>query len=200
MNSLEHLNQALFLQINSGSGSPAWLLYLATSIADGLIYLIPLTLLVMWCWGDSRQRELLMKVCLVTFLALGVNQLIGLVWQHPRPFMVGIGHTWIAHAADSSFPSDHATVFASVAFTLLVGGAIRSGTAALFAGVIVSWARIFVGVHFPFDMLGAVVIAVLTCAAITPIWRRIGRMVTTLAEQLYRIIFARPIHAGWIRR
>jgi membrane-associated phospholipid phosphatase len=46
---------------------------------------------------------------------LAINQAIGLVWQHPRPFMAGIGHAWISHATDSSFPSDHTTVSFGVA-------------------------------------------------------------------------------------
>jgi undecaprenyl-diphosphatase len=43
-------------------------------------------------------------------LFLLINQVIILLWQHPRPFVIGLGHTYLAHAADSSFPSDHLTL------------------------------------------------------------------------------------------
>ena len=52
-------------------------------------------------------------------VALLVNQLIGLVWQHLRPFMIGLGHSHLAHVADSSFPSDHLTLLWAVAFSLV---------------------------------------------------------------------------------
>lgn len=200
MNNIEALNRTLFLQINGGDGTPAWLIHAAIGIADYLIYLIPLLLLSMWLWGDSTRRSLAIKACLVTLLALGANQVIGLVWQHPRPFMIGLGHAWIPHAADSSFPSDHMTVFAGVGLTLLLDGALWFGLAALIVGLSIAWARVFLGVHFPLDMLGAVGVAACSYLIGSPLWHRAGMAITGLAERLYRTVLARPIGAGWIRR
>src|ERR1035437_1502787 len=107
MEQIEALNRAFFLSINAGPGTATWLLNSAIFIADNLIYLIPTLLLVLWLWGDERKRNLALRSCLVAMLGVGVNQIIGLFWQHPRPFMIGLGQTWIAHAADSSFASDH---------------------------------------------------------------------------------------------
>jgi len=92
-----------------------------------------------------------------------------MVWQHPRPFMIGLGHTLIPHAADSSFPSDHATVLFAVSLTLLLGRATVPGLAVLLAGFCVAWARIFLGVHFPLDMIGAAAVAGIAYAAVTPL-------------------------------
>src|SRR5262245_1652010 len=112
MGSIEAWNQALFLKINAGPATPAWLIDMAMGVADDLILAIPLLLLGLWLWGDEGRRSVALKSCLVTFVALGLNQLIGLVWQHPRPFALGLGHVYVPHAPDSSFPSDHMTVFA----------------------------------------------------------------------------------------
>jgi len=200
MNPFETFNRTLFLQINGGDGSPAWLIQVATGIADDLIYLIPLLLLGMWLWGDSTRRSLAIKACLVTLLALGANQVIGLVWQHPRPFTIGLGHTWIPHAADSSFPSDHLTVFAGIGLTLLFGGAFRLAAAVLATGFAVAWARVFLGLHFPLDMVGAVAVAGVAYVIVSPLWRMAGGTLTNLAEKLYRTVFAHPIAYGWVRR
>jgi undecaprenyl-diphosphatase len=123
MNTLEAFNQALFLLINGTTATPAWLVGIAMLIADYVIWLIPLLLAAMWLWGSEAQRNLAIRACLVAMFGVGANQLIGQVWQHPRPFMIGLGHTFLPHAPDSSFPSDHATVFAGIALTLLLGGA-----------------------------------------------------------------------------
>ncbi|MEO7159860.1 MAG: phosphatase PAP2 family protein [Polaromonas sp.] len=200
MNKMEAFNRSLFLWINAGVNTPSWAIDTAIVLADGLIYLIPVLLLVLWLWGDGARRNQAIKACLVTLLALGANQVIGLVWQHPRPFMIGLGHAWIPHAADSSFPSDHMTVFAAIGLTLLLGGAFRLAAAILATGFAVAWARIFLGVHFPLDMAGAVAVTGIAYAVVSPLWRMAGDTLTNLAGKLYRTVFAHPIAYGWIRR
>ena len=199
MNNIETFNRALFLLINGGDGTPPWLVNVDIGIADCLIYVIPALLLSLWLWGDRTRRSQAIKACLVTLAALGANQVIGLLWTHPRPFMVGLGHAWLYHAPDSSFPSDHMTVFASVGLTLLFSGAIRLGGAVLVAGLTVAWARVFLGVHFPFDMVGAVAVAGVAYGVIASMWHPIGEPLVTLAERLYRTLLAWPITAGWVR-
>ena len=188
------------MQINGGDSTPDWVIQIAIVMANDLIDLVPLFLIGMWLWGNQSRRNLAIKACLVALLALGVNQAIGLIWQHPRPFMIGLGHIWIPHAADSSFPSDHMTVLASIGLTLLFGGAFRLAAAIWTAGIAVAWARVFLGVHFPLDMVGAVVVASAAHAVISPLWRKVGDAVTHTIEQMYRTVLAHPIAAGWIQR
>ena len=83
MESIEAVNKALFLQINAGSDTPAWLIDWATFIAEDLIYLIPTFLVVLWLWGDERWRNLALKVCAVTLFALGLRA--------ARPFCAAAG-------------------------------------------------------------------------------------------------------------
>lgn len=91
------------------------------------------------------------------------------------------------------------TVFASIGLSLLFGGAFRLATAVLTTGFAVAWARVFLGVHFPLDMVGAVAVASVAYVVILPLWRMAGDTITNLAEQLYRTILARPIASGWVR-
>ncbi|MGF6776670.1 phosphatase PAP2 family protein [Paraburkholderia sp. GAS334] len=198
MNSLEVFNQALFLMINATASTPVWQIDVARLIADYLIYLVPLSLVAIWLSGDERQRGTAVRACCVTLLALGINQIIGLVWQHPRPSMIGLGHTFLPHATDSSFPSDHGTVFASVALTLLSDGLRRYGLLTLLSGIAVAWARVFVGVHFPFDMAGAVAVACVAFLFIMPVWQLGGTVVMRWVLMLYRRLLAWPIDRGWL--
>ena len=200
MNNLEAFNQTLFLRLNADAPTSAWILSTAAIIADDLIYLVPLLLVAFWFEGNTGRRSMALKACLVALVSLGINQLIGLVYSHPRPVMIGLGHTWIPHAADSSFPSDHMTVFVSIGLTLLLDGARWRGLATLIAGLAVAWSRVFLGVHFPLDMLGAAAVVVVTYALITPVWRHVGSAVTQWGIWLYGKLFAKPINLGWIRR
>jgi undecaprenyl-diphosphatase len=198
MNTLEAFNQALFLMINATPSTPALQIDIARFIADYVIYLVPLSLIAMWLSGAERRRETALRACCVALLALGINQLIGLVWSHPRPFVMGIGHTFLEHAPDSSFPSDHGTIFACIALTLLLDGVRRYGVVILLSGLAVAWARVFVGVHFPLDMVGAVAVAIVAFLLIAPLWRLLGASVTRSLVAVYRRLLAWPIGRGWL--
>ena len=200
MEQIEALNRALFLKINAGLGTSSWLINSVIFIAEDLIYLIPMLLLVLWFWGDKDKRRLALKVCMVVMLALGINQGIGLLWPHPRPFMVGLGQNWLAHAATSSFPSNHMTVFASVGLSLLSSVEIGLAVVILVSGLCVAWSRVYLGVHFPLDMLGAVGVSAFAYLMIMLVWGKIGNTITYCAECLYRLVMAQPIARGWMRR
>jgi len=196
---LETLNRALFLAINATPAAPAWLLVAARVIANDLILSIPIILLGLWLSGDVHRRNTALKACAVAFIALGANQLIGLVWQHPRPFVIGLGHTYLAHAPDSSFPSDHATIFTAVFVSLFACGMKRLAAFVLASGAAVMWARVFLGVHFPLDMIGAVCVASATYALVAPLWKHAGSPLTQLAVTVHRRVLAAPIRLGWLR-
>ncbi len=200
MNWLENLNRTWFLHINGSGDTPHWLITAAIGIAVVLLYLIPVLLAALWLWGGHERRRLAANACLAMLVALAINQGIGLFWYHPRPFMLGLGHLWLNHAANFSFPSNHMTAFASVGLALLIGGATRLAVIVLAAGAAVAWARVFLGVHFPLDMAGAVLVSAAACGIVLALWRRFGELLMAPAERTYRLLFARPIAAGWIRR
>lgn len=201
MNSLENLNQQLYLFINADLSTGSGKIIAASFCAEYLVYVIPLILAIKWCWGDVDQRSIALKACFVTFLALGINQLIIMLWPHPRPFAIGLGHTFIAHAADPSFPSDHATVFSAIGLTIIFAQ-VRSwsGWLMLIMSGVVAWARIFLGVHFPLDMFGAVIVASVTWLAVTPIWFKYGGAITQQLNKAYCIMFAPLIARHWLKK
>jgi len=199
MTQLEAINQALFLQLNATEDTAPWLINSATVLADYLIYLIPILLIWMWLFGGSVRRGLAIEACVAALLGLGINQLIAAAWQHPRPFMIGLVHAWLPHAADSSFPSDHMTIFTCLSACFLLGKELWLAVITLSAGLAVGWARVFLGVHFPFDIFGAIAVAVVVCAVVAVVWKHTGESITRFAERIYRKIFSKPIAIGWIR-
>ncbi len=116
----------------------------------------PAVLVVFWVWGRPDRRGPLLAVAGGVLIGLGINWGLGLLWFEPRPFMVGLGHTLLAHSPDNSFPSDHATfIWALGAGLIATGAARRTGVVVCLYGVSVAWARVFLGVHFPIDMLAS---------------------------------------------
>ncbi|RUQ33150.1 MAG: undecaprenyl-diphosphatase [Candidatus Competibacteraceae bacterium] len=197
---MEPFNQALFLWLNAPEHpNPLWVA-LATIFAEWLIWAVPLLIGIGWLWGGENTRKAMLVATASGLLGLLVNQIIGLAWVHPRPFMIGLGHTLIPHVADSSFPSDHLTLWWAVAFSLLLQrGSQRSGATLALSGIPIAWARIYLGVHFPLDMLGAAVIAALSASLTLHTVRWYLGPTYQLATRIHHWLFARLITLGWVR-
>lgn len=160
LESLESLNQSLFLAINARAHPPQPLYWFAWFSAEILIYVLAAGLAVGWLRGTTETRRTLVYAGLVAAVALLINQLIGLAWYHPRPFEIGLGHTLATHSPETSFPSDHATVFFSITLALLLRPGLRAwGLALVPVSLLVAWSRIWLGVHYPLDMLGSLIVS-----------------------------------------
>jgi undecaprenyl-diphosphatase len=154
------LNNHLFLLLNAPAGASPALVAVAEVIASQLIGAVPLLLVALWVWGEPDRRAGLAATAIAAALALGANQIFGILWYEPRPFMIGLGHTLLAHAPENSFPSDHTTFLLTVGFGLIATSAAPTwGTVVSALGVLVAWARVYLGLHFPLDMLASTLIA-----------------------------------------
>ncbi len=190
MNSLESLNQQGFLLLNAVPGTSAGWVAFATFCAQYTLPVIPLILLGHWFLGGKTGHRLVLSTLVTILVAMGLGFICSMLWPHPRPFMISLGHTWIYHAADNSFPSDHGTLFFSAGLSLLLSGAKRSGIFILILAGFVAWSRAFLGVHFPLDMVGAALMALLACVVVRPLWDRWGDALTALCESLSIRLFS----------
>jgi undecaprenyl-diphosphatase len=134
-------------------------------------------------------------------IGLGVNQLLSHLWVRVRPTLA---HPDQAHlifvppSGDPSFPSDHATAAFAIAFAVFFVSR-RVGTGFLVAATLVALSRVFVGLHYPSDVVAGVLIGagsawLVTAAArplivrivdligcvwdpiAAPVWSRLGRL------------------------
>lgn len=196
---MKELNEALFLSINASGHPNTVLLAIAKLFADYAVWLVPLALMVGWLRGSERTRKLMLQATASGLAGLLINQAIGLVWQHPRPFMIGLGHTLIPHVADSSFPSDHLTLLWAVSFSFLMHRRARSaGTVLALLGLPMAWARIYLGVHFPLDIVGAAMVAGLSAWLCFREERWFVEPVFQWANPMYHRFFAPLIRRGWV--
>lgn len=194
MSTLLQLNYMLFQDMNAYAGQFSWFDAFMIFCANSLIFFWPILLLIVWGipvnWrrrmlqpGEieiiQERRAVVLWTAIACLLAYAVNLLIEQFVFEPRPFVGHKVHLLIAHAADSSFPSDHTAwsfavvgmlVFAFLPLFLPVkykrdekrrrfDAALRGKLflfiiVALVIGYLIGLARIFVGVHYPGDVLG----------------------------------------------
>jgi len=182
-------NQDLFLAINSYAGHSRVWDTLGIVLGEGLPYLF--IALEVWLYFVVRRKEEALLAFYATLLGLGINQLIGLVYFHPRPFMEGLGRLLIPHAPETSFPSDHMTFMASIALTLLfLPSTRRLGDWLLFLSVIGGLARVYIGVHYPLDILGGLIVGLISAGIIVSMAPRL-RPLNIFIFRMENLIFKR---------
>ncbi|MEN5160852.1 phosphatase PAP2 family protein [Achromobacter spanius] len=200
MDFLESFNQSLFLLINADPATPAWRIHAAMLVANKLILLVPGVMAAAWLWGGQAQRSLMLKALASVAVALGISYVCGALWPHPRPFVIGLGHVFFAHKPTSSFPSNHTIIIAAFAFALILDRRWAGwGWLALAGALLVGTSRVYLGVHFPLDIVGGLLLAPLAAAITVPVWQRAGEPLTGVAQGVYRKVLALPIARGWIR-
>lgn len=195
---LENINYALFSLINATPSSSWWAIEVATFIAKDLIIIVPLLVVALWLWGPN-QRQLVFKVMLALALSLSISWVIGHLFPHDRPFVDGVGYNFLHHAADDSFPSDHGTVIFTFALAFLFWHRVWSGALLLVIASAIAWSRVYLGVHWPLDMLGGLLAGMCGCLGAQLLWQSGGHGLYQRLQRLYRLCFSLPIRKGWVR-
>lgn len=175
------MNQFLFTLFNGPANPSPAMLFAARFLADWVLYVVAAGLVIGWLRAGVDGRRGLVTLGLATLLALAANFTIAALWYHPRPFELGIGHQLIAHAPETSFPSDHATILFAVALSLLAFTQARFWAWLAVAGALgVAWARVWLGIHWPFDMIGSAAVA--SVAIWIAAWTRKALVATRLTH------------------
>jgi undecaprenyl-diphosphatase len=150
---------------------------LTVLMAELGVFLLPLLLAVSWLVpGKSlpTRRRAVLAGCLAAVVAVALGMVLERVLGRPRPF-VELGFTpLIAHAADSSFPSDHTLIGVSLVGPMLFS-LPRLGMGMFIWALLVGVARIAAGLHYPSDIIGTSVLALgidaLAVQVVARVWR-----------------------------
>jgi undecaprenyl-diphosphatase len=184
------VDRSLYRRINDFADSTAWAHGIVRAGAKYGIVILGVLLLAAW-WQARRQADVAVAAVVwagaAPLAALAVAQVVNKIVDRSRPYVaMPDAHVLIARSADASFPSDHSTAAGAVAVGLVIAGAAlgsrRLGIIAAVAAVLLAFSRVYVGVHYPSDVLAglaiggvvAVVFAPLAKRLLTPIARRVA--------------------------
>jgi undecaprenyl-diphosphatase len=153
---LTELSDALFLSVNDLARTSGWLHGPAVAYAKyGLVLFAGLLVLGAWRRRGSRDVELAAALWagLATLLAVAVNQPVASLVAERRPYAVHpAALVLVDRTTDWSFPSDHAVMAGAAAVGLLLVSR-RLGAAAVGAALLMAVTRVYVGAHYPHDVL-----------------------------------------------
>jgi len=146
-----------FLSVNDFARATPWLHAPMRIFAQYGIVLF--AALLLWSWwrarrsADARTMAAALWAPVGALVAIGVNQPISNLVAEPRPYTV-FPHALVlvGRSSDYSFPSDHAVLAGAVAAGVMLTHR-RLGLVALLAAIVMAFARVYVGAHFPRDVI-----------------------------------------------
>ncbi|MFC5530248.1 undecaprenyl-diphosphatase [Cohnella yongneupensis] len=153
------MNDNLFQLLNRMAGHYDWIDDFMEFCAQDIVLIMIAVIACLWLTGKESFQKSAFFACLTAAVSLLIGSLIiSPAVDHPRPFVAHQVTQLIAHAPDASFPSDHATFAFSLAFAIWFTNR-RLGVALLALSVLTGIARVYVGVHYPADIAGAIVLS-----------------------------------------
>lgn len=183
------MDLALFHLINNLSEKFPALSPLMIFSAKYLPLFFPLALIALWLSFQRRQQIGAFLAGISTLISLGIAQIVAFLYPRPRPYLNHVVHLLIDRSQDPSFPSDHAV------FTFAIAAMIwkynrKAGTLLLGLATLVSFSRVYVGTHYPSDVIGGAILGIFMSWAIDIISKQ--RIIERWIIQLFS--FLRKFH------
>ncbi len=148
---------------------------------DFFIFVLPV---VYWCIDSGLG----IRIGFILLFSSGLNEVAKLALQGPRPYWISLQVKALAAESSCGAPSGHAQIGAGI--WGMVAAAIRRPWAWVLAVVVVfliGVSRIFLGVHFPHDVLLGWLLGSLTLWAFLTFWNPLAgwiRQMTFLQQSL----------------
>lgn len=164
MQTLHALDLQVFYALHGLAGQSRVLDMLIVFCADYLAYILGLAFfgylyLTKRLWKE--KVEIFWAAVVTAFLARGViTEAIRFVYHRARPF-AALNFVPLVQDSASSFPSGHSTFFYGLSMVVYFYDK-RWGTWFFIATVIVTFARVAAGVHYPSDIVGGAIIGIVS--------------------------------------
>lgn len=159
------MNMELFRLINNLANRNIVLDKIMVFFSKDVPYIFMAILAFIFILGIIKDKEDYRKASInafvITVINLALSFIIGSIYYVDRPFVHNKVNLLISHTADASFPSDHATGTMSIALGLGKYSRII-GIIMTILSLIVGFSRVYVGNHYPLDVIGAYIIVSIT--------------------------------------
>ena len=184
----------LWIQDNVRSDALTPIMKLITHLGDKGLFWIVLTLILL-CFKKTRRMGVICALSMAIGLLI-TNVAIKNLVARPRPYredMIQGLRLIIEEQKDWSFPSGHTTNSLATAWVIFrrttlsrTGGVIGRflGILALALAILISLSRLYVGVHYPTDVIGGVIIGIFSAEVAIALWKIIYRRNKRLLKRI----------------
>ena len=171
----------------------------ANDLPAVLVILVALVFLIPWAQRRAERRSGAVLATAAAALGLLINQPIAHAVNRLRPYLAhpAHAHLLISRSHDPSFPSDHATGGFALAFGIWLYDR-TIGTVLLIIATALSFSRVYVGTHYPGDVVAGALIGMAAASAlflVPPTRRAIEGAATSIGALVDRALRRRPQRA-----
>lgn len=106
---------------------------------------------------NCENRKIAVSTVVITVINLIINLIVRSIFHVDRPFVHNKVNLLLPHDSASSFPSNHATGTMSIALGLEKYNKLLSRILTILS-IIIGFSRVYVGHHYPIDVIGAYII------------------------------------------
>ena len=162
----------LFQTINNLALKRFWLDVLGIFLAKYFEYILIFILVLVFLFNFKKYWKTTIGALISAAIArLVIVNLIRWILPRSRPFIENNVNLLLDYPDKASFPSGHAAFYFALATVLFYKD--KDVGALFFAGaVLISLARIFVGIHWPSDVLAGAVVGVSSALIIKKIFKK----------------------------
>lgn len=159
------MNMEIFRLINNLANKNSILDKVMIFFSKDVPYIFMAAVLIIFILGilqkDVHCRKVVVSTFFITAINLILSFIIGNIYYVDRPFVHNKVNLLFPHVEDASFPSDHATGTMSIALGFAKYNKLFSRIL-IGLSFIVGVSRIYVGHHYPSDVIGAYIIVWIT--------------------------------------
>ncbi|MDO8424502.1 MAG: phosphatase PAP2 family protein [bacterium] len=147
-----------FNLINQFAGRFFWLDKIGLFFADQFGYILIIFFFrIFW----KKWRVIIQALSAVMLARLVIVNMIRWIFPRLRPFVENQVNLLIVHENTSSFPSGHAAFYFAIATVVFLYNK-KIGPWFLGAAFLISFARVFSGVHWPSDILAGALVGIVS--------------------------------------